>query len=159
MFRTDTRRFVHKAHPFVLPRYYFNAHLEVDPTSLQYLLPVMHYIGSLYAPRSSSVDLRVAAIAKLDRAALPSTTFHVQALLLLAIAMYSEDDLEQARTYLYRAICMALGLGMNTQDFAIIDVATDPCLAESWRRTWWSLYITDGLISTFSTRDGLGAFP
>lgn len=134
--------FFHKAHPFVLPRYYFLARLESDPESVKFLLPVMQYIGSLYASDVSSSDLKETALNNLNLPNLPPNGFTVLALLLSAIAMHCEDEMDQGRTLLDRAIFLALELRMNSRTFA--NMERDPVLAESWRRTYWGLYIIDG---------------
>jgi hypothetical protein len=137
--------FFHKAHPWVLPRYYFLARLESDPGSLKYLLSVLQYIGSLFAPDISSSDLRDHALQQLDHPNLPPNGFTVLALLLSAIAIHAEDDFERGRAILDRAIYMALEIRMNSRTFA--NMERDPVLAESWRRTFWGLYITDSLFA------------
>ncbi|KAH8596573.1 hypothetical protein B0O99DRAFT_660909 [Bisporella sp. PMI_857] len=137
--------YFHKAHPFVLPRYCFLARLDTDSESLKYLLPVMQYIGSLYAPDISSFDLRETALNQLDMPGLPPNGFTVLALLLMGIALHSEDEFGQGRSLLDRGIYMALEIRMNSRTFA--NMERDPVLAESWRRTYWGLYITDAMIS------------
>jgi hypothetical protein len=44
-------------------------------------------------------------------------------------------------------IRLALELGINRQEFAQENSRGDPILAESWRRTWWQIYITDAHIA------------
>ncbi|TGO59956.1 hypothetical protein BOTNAR_0153g00100 [Botryotinia narcissicola] len=105
----------------------------------------MQYIGSLYAPDLPSADLRAIAVNQLDLVNLPQTGFSVQTLLLLAIAIHAEDERQQARAILDRGICMALELGMNHRAFA--EMERDPVLSESWRRTFWGLYVLDGVFS------------
>ena len=53
--------------------------------------------------------------------------------------------MERARLTLDRAIYMALEIRMNSRTFA--NMERDPVLAESWRRTYWSLYITDAMFA------------
>lgn len=105
----------------------------------------MQYIGSLYAPDLSSAEFRAIASSQLDLSILPQNGFSVQTLLLLAIAIHAEDEREQARAILDRNICMALEIGMNHRAFAGME--RDPVLAESWRRTYWGLYVLDGVFS------------
>ncbi|KAF7939033.1 uncharacterized protein EAE98_001369 [Botrytis deweyae] len=137
--------FFHKAHPYIMPKPHFLSRLESDPDSLNNLMSVMQYIGSLYAPDLPSAELRLLAFNQLDLFNLPQTGFSVQTLLLLAIAVHAEDERQQARAILDRDICMALELGMNHQAFA--EMERDPVLAESWRRTFWGLYVLDGVFS------------
>lgn len=75
------------------------------------------------------------------------------ALLLAAIATHCEDETERGRIILDRAIFLALELGMNSRTFANMEI--DPVLAESWRRTFWGLYVTDG---TFASIRGAPTF-
>ncbi|CZR51450.1 uncharacterized protein PAC_01326 [Phialocephala subalpina] len=138
--------FFHKAHPFVIPRYHFLSRLESDPDSLKYLSPVMQYIGSLYATDISSSKFREVVLNELDSPSLPSTGFTVLALLVAAIATHCEEEMERGRAILDRAIVMALELEMNSHTFASME--TDPILAESWRRTYWGLYVTDGAFAS-----------
>ncbi|TVY82321.1 hypothetical protein LSUE1_G004089 [Lachnellula suecica] len=137
--------FFYKAHPFVLPRYYFFTRLESDPESLKHLQAVMQYIGSLYAPDISSIEHRDLALNQLDQPNMPPNGFTVQALLLTAIALHCNDEMDRGREILDRATYLALELRMNSREFA--NMERDPVLAESWRRTYWGLYVSD---STFS---------
>ncbi|ESZ96962.1 hypothetical protein SBOR_2644 [Sclerotinia borealis F-4128] len=137
--------FFHRAHPYIIPKGRFLSKLKTDPDSLNNLLPVMQYIGSLYAPDLQSAEFRAIAFSQLDVPSLPQSGFSVQALLLLAIATHSEDEREHARVILDRNICMALEIRMNYRAFA--EMERDPVLAESWRRTYWGLYVLDGVFS------------
>ncbi|APA09594.1 hypothetical protein sscle_05g043640 [Sclerotinia sclerotiorum 1980 UF-70] len=137
--------FFHKAHPYIIPKPHFLGRLKSDPDSLDNLLPVMQYIGSLYAPDLPSAEFRAIALSQLDLPSLPQNGFSVQALLLLAIAIHAEDERGKARAILDRDICMALEIGMNHQNFAGLE--RDSVLAESWRRTYWGLYVLDGIFS------------
>ena len=105
----------------------------------------MQYIGSLYAQDFSSAELREIAFSQLDIPGLPPNGFSVLALLLTAIAMHAEDEMERARITLDRAIYMALEIRMNSRTFA--NMERDPVLAESWRRTYWGLYVQDAMFA------------
>lgn len=110
----------------------------------------MLYIGSLYTtsvpsePFKLKVEHEIAAIPLRD----PSITpYDVQAILLYSITLYWGDELEKAKELLDEAIRMSLDLGINQRKFAIEHGQQDPILEESWRRTWWQLYITDAHIA------------
>ena len=105
----------------------------------------MQYIGSLYAQDFASSELKELAFSQLDIPGLPPNGFSVLALLLTAIPMHAEDEMERARIILDRAIYMALELRMNSRNFA--NMERDPVLAESWRRTYWGLYVTDAMFA------------
>ncbi|TVY87413.1 hypothetical protein LAWI1_G006218 [Lachnellula willkommii] len=137
--------FFYKAHPFVLPRYYFFNRLENDPESLKHLRAVIQYIGSLYAPDIPSAKHRELALSQLDLPNLPANGFTVQTLLLTALALHCDDEMDRAREVLDRAIYLALELRMNSREFASLE--RDAVLAESWRRTYWGLIVTDSMIA------------
>ncbi|TVY13805.1 hypothetical protein LARI1_G008680 [Lachnellula arida] len=137
--------FFYKAHPFVLPRYYFFNRLENDPESLKHLRAVIQYIGSLYAPDIPSAEHRELALSQLDLPNLPANGFTVQTLLLTALALHCDDEMDRAREVLDRAIYLALELRMNSREFANLE--RDAVLAESWRRTYWGLIVTDSMIA------------
>jgi len=105
----------------------------------------MQYIGSLYAQDFTSSELKEIAYNQLDISGMPPNGFTVQALLLTAISMHAEDEMERARIILDRAIYMALEIRMNSRTFA--NMERDPVLAESWRRTYWGLYVTDSMFA------------
>jgi hypothetical protein len=138
--------FFHKAHPYLLPQYHFRSRLRSDPESLKNLLPIMQYIGSLYASDISSTELHAAAMSQLDISNLPPNGFTVQMLLMTAIATHGDAQLEQGRAILDRAIYLALEIRMNSRAFATME--RDPVLAESWRRTFWGLYTTDAFFAS-----------
>jgi hypothetical protein len=105
----------------------------------------MRYIGSLFAQDLPSEEMKEAAMKVIDDPTLPPNGFTVQALLLTAIAVHSQDDMLKSRTILDRAIYLALDLRMNSRTFA--NMERDPVLAESWRRTYWFLYVTDAMFA------------
>lgn len=105
----------------------------------------MQYIGSLYAPDVSSAEYRESALSLLNLSNMPPNGFTVQTLLMIALALHCDNEMERGREVLDRAIYLALELRMNFQEFA--NMEQDPVLAESWRRTYWGLYISD---STFA---------
>ncbi|KAK0125955.1 hypothetical protein ONS95_007577 [Cadophora gregata] len=142
--------FFNSAHPVVLPRRQFQAHMRSNPSSLEYLLPVMHYIGSVYQPSIASDPYLAVAESALSSTTLPIDGFSVQALTLLALARHCSDEYDIAEKYVDRAIDIALALGMNRQEWAEENSHGDVVLMESWRRTWWLLFTLDGLFSTIS---------
>lgn len=102
----------------------------------------MQCIGSLYAPDIDSAEPRSLAMQQLHLASsMPPNGFTVKVLLLAAIATRAEDEFDEARSILGRATRLALSLGMNSGTFANIE--RDPVMRESWRRTYWLMYVTD----------------
>lgn len=71
----------------------------------------------------------------------------VQTLLLYCIGLHARYEPLEAMSAIAKAIEMALEIGMNTADFAVIHGNNDPTYEESLRRTWWELYISDGYLA------------
>ncbi|CAG8950842.1 hypothetical protein HYFRA_00003059 [Hymenoscyphus fraxineus] len=142
--------FFHNAHPIVLPRKKFLLLLKNRPSSLDYLLPVLNYIGALYTPGIQTDTPRQIAHEKLNEDSLPKNAFSVQALILFSLAIHCLDEYEAAEEYLNKAIDIALLIKMNTQEFAWKNAEGDAILAESWRRTWWILYCIDAVFAAIS---------
>lgn len=142
--------FFHAAHPCVLPQCALKRYLVEDHEALQPLSAVIQYIGSIYAPSISSAPLKLKAQQGLETIRLQDhvmTAYDVQAVLLYSIAVYWCDESEKGLELLDEAIHMALRLGMNQRVFAVECGRHDPILEESWRRTWWQIYITDAHIA------------
>lgn len=143
----------HGAHPFVLPRESLKLRLNNNPESLTHLVPVMKYVGSIYGTNIDTTSLRgLAYNAVANSSDLPSNGFTVQALLLLAIALHCSDEYKVADHLLERALDVALSIGMNRQTFATAHGETDLVVEESWRRTFWTLFMMDGLFAVINHR-------
>jgi hypothetical protein len=151
--------FFHDAHPYVLPRQYLDQRLQIDGASLHHVLPVLEFVGSLFAQSPAKKVMQERAESILLTDTLPANGFTVQALLTFAIAVHSCDEFTHARVILDRAICIALHINMCLESFATSNGEGSAVLAESWRRTWWYLYLTDGIFSgirhriSFALRD------
>lgn len=142
--------FFHNAHPIALPQKRLLTRRKTDGGDLEHLIPVLEYIGAIYATGVSPAPFRQLAHEKLTCTDLPINGFSVQALLLFSLAIHCSDEYKVAEGYLDRAIDIALSINMHREDFAWNHSDGDPVLAESWRRTWWTLYGTDGLFAAIS---------
>ncbi|KAI9806632.1 MAG: hypothetical protein M1825_006089 [Sarcosagium campestre] len=71
----------------------------------------------------------------------------VQAMLIFTITLHAQDHQQAARQMLNSAIQIAMELGMNRMNFASDNSAGSQFLEESWRRTWWELYVLDGMLA------------
>ncbi|KAJ0418099.1 hypothetical protein BJY00DRAFT_194945 [Aspergillus carlsbadensis] len=135
----------HPSHPFTIPRRALNspaAHLIPA-----YLISVMRYIGAHYYPDPSLKQaLRQPAYGFLADPTLRDG-FTVQALLLLAIVDHSSCQEQSAHRLLQMAANLALEIGLHHGGFALEQSYGHPVLEESWRRTYWELYIVDGLLA------------
>ncbi|KAI9923889.1 hypothetical protein MW887_008194 [Aspergillus wentii] len=122
--------FFHAAHPCVLPCQFLKLRQMED--AIQPLLLVMQYIGSIFAssiPEGQYEDKVQRALIDIQMRNCPITGFDVQAVLLYAIAIYWCNDTDREKEF-------AVEYGQN-----------DPVLDQSWRRTWWLIYITDAHIA------------
>jgi hypothetical protein len=140
--------FFHAAHPCVLPRQSLNTYSQ--ERAIQPLLLVLDYIGSLFSASTSSNSLHQGIqqyLADIRSRTCSITGFDVQAVLLYSIAIYWCNEPDAGVELLDEAIRLALELGMNRREYAQENHQNDPVLAESWRRTWWQIYITDAHIA------------
>ena len=140
----------HNAHPWVLPRRPLNRLIHSSRDQMERLLTVMAFIGSTYTTKGQSIYLREKALTEMAAPDLPRTPFSVQALLILSIGTHCCSDFQLARDTLDRAINIALELGMHCRNFAAANGNRDPVLEESWRRTWWGVYVTDASIEAIA---------
>ncbi len=128
--------FFNNAHPVVLPRQQLLSRVQSDPKSMEYLIPVINYIGSVYVPDLPSGPYQNLAEEALSSPSLPVDGFSVQALILFALARHCSDEFDIAEKYVDKAIDIALSIDMNLQEFAVANGEGDVILEESWRRTW-----------------------
>lgn len=134
----------HAAHPILLPaRHRTKQLIENYP---QCLIAVMQCIASQYESTYLSEGYLNAVIHML--ASQPKKDgYLVQAMLIFSVILHAQDWQHAARQMLSSAIEKALDLGMNRMDFASDNSMGSPFLEESWRRTWWELYVLDGMLA------------
>ncbi|KAM0609336.1 hypothetical protein ACHAP1_002431 [Verticillium nonalfalfae] len=139
-------RHFHAGHPFVLPKeWLFRVLGDAD---IEPLLAAMRWVGSLF------VDVGPARAAFFEEAMRlvqdPSTKkdgFLVQAITLLIVGTDGSCQQEKARQLLADAERIALEIELNTRAYATVHGRGIPILEESWRRTWWDLYVVDGMVA------------
>jgi hypothetical protein len=145
------------AHPFVLPRDKFFQLRKEKPVG--HLETAMRYIGSFYIPQAPTVTYGLDAERAVYATDCPKDGFRVQAMLILCIGLDGYTYQEKALQILLDAQDQALELGMNKRDFPTLNGNGSQVLEESWRRTWWELFVVDGMIagvhqkSTFRMKD------
>lgn len=71
----------------------------------------------------------------------------VQARLLFAVALHARNEHIEALAMLSDAIDLAIELGMNTKEYALLNGGGLPPMEESLRRTWWELFVVEGMVS------------
>ncbi|TIC96174.1 hypothetical protein CH35J_008749 [Colletotrichum higginsianum] len=110
--------------------------------SLEPLIAVMRLVGSIYAAQEWSAPLKEHVETRFFEAS-PEDPTMVQSRLLYSVALFWHSFKAEAKHQMDLAVRLALDLGMFQQEFARTHGAGDPVLTESWRRTWWELYIID----------------
>ena len=139
------------SHPFLIPQALYKAEPTIVPA---HLTTVMELVATHFADGhlvDGCAQQSLLAMAHGIRCSLvPDDGFKVQGLLLLGMTLYARSDTELAQTTLSQAIDTALRLGMNRHDFALRSSAGNPILGESWRRTWWELYMLSGTMTALS---------
>ena len=133
------------AHPFLLPRANFMSLRKERP--LECLEAAIRYVGSFYVEQAPTIELGTEAERLAYHLDTPKDGFRIQALLILAIGLDGYTYQEKALQILIDAQNLALELGINKRDFASINGNRSSILEESWRRTWWELYVIDGMIA------------
>lgn len=132
--------YFHSAHPILLPRHMY------DHNYPSYLQSVVQFIGSHYSASQSGDSLRAQTATAL-RDDSQRSAYMVQARLLFAIAVHARGEPSEGQAMLQDAIDLAISLGMNKKEFATLNSDSSPCLEESFRRTWWELFVTEGIMS------------
>ncbi|RSL40869.1 hypothetical protein CEP53_013111 [Fusarium sp. AF-6] len=134
----------HCSHPFVLPKAALQDILTAETPSIQRLISAMRYIGSFYTdPPSNRNDL----VETNTESSEVVDGFSVQATLLMALAKSMCSEQAPSEELLTKAIQQAKSIGMHTKSFADAVEGYNHVLAESWRRTWWMIYVVDSNFS------------
>lgn len=137
----------HNAHPFVIPQRLYRAKPTLLPPVLK---SVIMFVASHFIPGFVQDGLRNAA-ENITSDRVPADGFKVQGLLLFGMSLFARCEQELALTVIDQAIDLALNLGMNSKTFAITHAMGNPIIEESWRRTWWDLYMVDGILSSLNS--------
>ncbi|CAG2010723.1 unnamed protein product [Fusarium graminearum] len=132
------------AHPFILPKEPLLS--LAQGTSVEPLITAIRWIGSLYIDKHASQSLLKDAFRLIDGNHLREG-FLVQARLLLIIGLDGIRQRKKANKLMSEARDISVQIGMNTSSFATTHGQGIPILEESWRRTWWELYVIDALMS------------
>lgn len=142
----------HGSHPIVVPRRALTGQLAQHLPF--HLISAMRFIGAHYHYDHSIKELYRKAAYSAFTNSIPRNAFKVQTMLLLSIIEHAHGWEAQASQSLHRAIEVALELGMNQASFATDNSFGSPILEESFRRTYWELYVSSGLFSAIRGDSG-----
>lgn len=131
----------HTGHPVLVP-----GHMYLSQKYPPFLRLIVDFAGSHYVQHSPCDQLKRNVLAELasnpDRSA-----YMVQARLIFSIALFSRGEVVEAREEFARCTEIAIELGMNRAEFASRQSPETSVEAESLRRTWWEIFITDILMA------------
>ncbi|KAM6486399.1 fungal-specific transcription factor domain-containing protein [Trichoderma sp. SZMC 28011] len=157
----------HRYHPCVLPRRFLERYLQ-DPIRQDELRPLvytMRFIGSVYLssnqPSLRPKCLELEELAASAIAQIPPTScnfFMVQCHTIFSASMYWRGNTAKSRHHIDTAIQLALDMGMHRREFAVDHGEGDAVLEESWRRTWWQVYMIDAYYSAIKRNAGFATF-
>lgn len=137
----------HAGHPAVLPKEHLLRLAKDRP--LEPLLAAMQWVGSLYVDdlgpaRATLLDEAMAALYAPDVA---KDGFLVQAMVMVLVGLDGSTRQEEARGLLSDAERIAIEIGLYQRAYAAAHGAGSAVLEESWRRTWWDLFVVDGMVA------------
>ncbi|RJE24377.1 transcription factor [Aspergillus sclerotialis] len=137
--------YFHPAHP-ILPPLHLLYRSYVPP----YLDHVIKFIGSHFTPAANSEVYRPTVKSSVMEQ--DGTVEKAQALLLLAIVLHSRNERAEAGECLAVAVELTFQLGLNRSDAAITMGGGDPVREESLRRTWWEMFIIEGMLTALGVQ-------
>jgi hypothetical protein len=134
-----------RSHPFCLPRpRLLGVFKERRAPLLEF---AVHYVGSSYVLALPTQTYREALDRMIMSHNYPKDGYSVQALLLFAITLHANNDVPRSAQVFGIAQALTLEIGMHRNDYSMIHGQNDPVLEESWRRTWWSMYTANGMLT------------
>jgi hypothetical protein len=137
--------YFYSSHPFCLPRQRLYELLKERRAPLLEL--AVQYIGSCFLPSVPTELYDRALEQSIQNGHYPKDGYSLQGLLLFAIGLHANNKVPRAAQIFNIAIELTLALGVNRPEFSLVNAAGDRVLEESWRRTWWSMYVANGMMA------------
>ncbi|KAJ5770580.1 uncharacterized protein N7511_002631 [Penicillium nucicola] len=138
--------YFHSAHPILPPwKIFQEAHLP------SYVRLVVKFIAAHFTSSASSHTYGNEIVETVLKEG--SSVNKVQALLLLSIVLHSRADHVESKKCLNAAIDLAFELGLDKSTFAETESPNDSIRAECLRRTWWELFVVEGLLKSFGVQN------
>jgi hypothetical protein len=146
--------YFYDAHPFLPPRHQLLQLLKINP--MEHLQTAMCYVGSRYVSGQLTEAYALELESYLsDCKPAPKDASMVQAMLLFALGLDGNKEPEKAIEVLIQAQSLAVELGMNQREYAVINGRGSSVYEESLRRSWWELYVVSIMVAGFH---GSGTF-
>lgn len=130
------------AHPFLVPR---NAYHRQNYPG--YLRLVICFVGSQYAATPQARELLRPLVATAMATCKAHSPHRVQALILYAIVLCAQNQSKEATMSIAQAAELAVSMGLNKPSFAASVSSGHPYQEESFRRTWWEVFVVDGYMA------------
>jgi hypothetical protein len=135
----------YNSHPFCLPEpRLLDVFNRRQAPLLEY---AVQFLGSSYITAIPTDLYKEALDRHINNGSYPRDGYSVQALLLFSIGLHAHNEVPRAAQIFAIAQAMTLELGLNRMEFALIHGENDPQLEESWRRTWWSMFTVNGMMT------------
>ncbi|KAI3336342.1 N-terminal binuclear Zn cluster-containing/DNA binding domain-containing protein [Xylariaceae sp. AK1471] len=138
--------YFYPGHPATLPK----THIMklAKESNIEHLLAAMRWVGSLYIEigpaRATFFEETMRLLYSPDT---PKDGFLVQAMIIAIVGLDGCRQNDKARDILSDVERLAIEIGLYTRAYATTHGCGNPRLEESWRRTWWDLFIVDGMIA------------
>jgi hypothetical protein len=138
--------YFYPGHPATLPKKHVMT--LAKERNIEHLLAAMRWVGSLYIEigpaRATFFEDTMRLLYSPET---PKDGFLVQAMIIAIIGLDGCRQNDKARDILSDAERLAIEIGLYTRAYAITHGCGNPRLEESWRRTWWDLFVVDGMIA------------
>jgi hypothetical protein len=138
--------YFHPTHPILPPwKLFQEAHLP------PYLKQVVKFIASHFHSSTSSETYRHKIVETVLKQA-PEVE-KVQALLLLSIVLHSRTENVESKNCFTAAVDLVFELGMDQATYAETASPNDKIRTECIRRTWWEIFVIEGLLKSFGVQN------
>ena len=137
--------FFYNSHPFCLPEQrLLGVFKDRRAPLLEY---AVQFIGSSFLPSVPTAMYKEALDRQINSGNYARDGWSVQAMLLFAIGLHAHNEVPRAAQIFALAQDLTLEIGLNRIEFALMNGENDPQLEESWRRTWWSMFTANGMMT------------
>ncbi|KAI4864246.1 hypothetical protein F4820DRAFT_449204 [Hypoxylon rubiginosum] len=138
--------YFYPGHPAVLPKEQLLK--MAKERNLDHLFAAMRWVGSLYIDVGPARATFFEEVMRLVYAPdVIKDGYLVQAMVILLIGLDGSCQQEKARDILSDVERIAIEIGLYTRAFATMHGGGIPRIEESWRRTWWDLFVVDGMVA------------
>jgi hypothetical protein len=137
--------YFYNSHPFCLPEpRLLELFKERQAPLLEY---AVQFMGSSFISSMPSDMYKEALNRTINNGNYPRDAWSVQALMLFATGLHAHNEVPRAAQIFIIAQNLTIELGLHRMEFALMHGGGDPQLEESWRRTWWSMYTVNGMLT------------